>query len=45
MENFILIMRHKSLKIFLAIIVMLEVIFIQINVIKIYLKSIFSQNK
>lgn len=42
---FTLTIRHESLKIFLAIATILEIILIQIDVIDVYLKSIFSQNK
>ena len=44
-DIFIPIIRRKSLKIFLAITVMREMILIQIDVIDVYLESILSQNK
>ncbi len=42
METFILIVRYESLKIFLAITVILEMILLKINVVEANLESIFS---
>lgn len=42
---FLLIIKFKLLKIFLAIVIKLEIVLIQKNVIKIYLTNAFSQNK
>lgn len=41
-ETFIPMIRHESLKILLAIVKMLGMILLQINVIEVYLKNVFS---
>lgn len=44
-ETFALTIRRKSLRIFLAIAIIMEMIFIQIDVVGVYLKSALGQNK
>lgn len=41
-ETFTSIIRYKSLRIFLAIVAIIGIIFIQINVVRAYLKSAFN---
>lgn len=45
MKTFISIIRHKSLRIILAIKIILKIILIQIDILEIYLKSALSQNE
>ena len=42
-KTFVLIIKYKSLKIFLAIVILLKIIILQIDIISIYLENVFSQ--
>ncbi len=44
-ETFTPTIRYKSLKIFLLIVAMLRIMFLQMDIIEVYIKSKFSQNK